>query len=183
MSVVILVAHPALHRSRMNARLIEVAAKLEGVDIVDLYELYPEFDIDVAVEQERLLGADAIVLQHPLYSYSTPALLKESVDLTFEHGFAYGSGTEKLKGKVFTQAITAGGDEASYQHGGFNKFTIDELTQPMQATANFCGMEWRQPVVAHGGHYIDQDGVHAACDLYDGWLQNLIKEVPHGSRS
>ena len=53
----------------------------------------------------------------------------------------------------------------------------------MQATANFCRMEWRKPFVAHGGHYIDDAGVHAACDLYEGWLKQLIEEVPHGSRS
>jgi glutathione-regulated potassium-efflux system ancillary protein KefG len=57
----------------------------------DLYETYPDFAIDIEAEQEKLLTAhDVIALQFPLYWYSTPALLKEWLDLVWLHGFAYG---------------------------------------------------------------------------------------------
>jgi glutathione-regulated potassium-efflux system ancillary protein KefG len=49
--VLILFAHPALHRSRMNLAMMEAVRDLEGVTFHDLYELYPDLHIDVATEQ------------------------------------------------------------------------------------------------------------------------------------
>ena len=63
---------------------------MEGVRLHDLYEAYPDFLIDVEAEQALLLEHDVIVFQHPVYWYSSPAILKEWQDLVLEHGFAYG---------------------------------------------------------------------------------------------
>ena len=46
--VLILFAHPALHKSRVNRRLAAAVRHLEGVTFHDLYEEYPDFNIDVA---------------------------------------------------------------------------------------------------------------------------------------
>ena len=73
----VLLAHPALDRSRINASLASVARHVDGVEVVNLYETYPDFDIDVEREQDRLKECDNIVLQHPLYWYAVPAMLKE----------------------------------------------------------------------------------------------------------
>src|SRR6516225_10847445 len=99
--VLILFAHPALHKSRVNRRLIESVRGLDNVTINDLYEEYPTFDINVGREQELLLAHDVIVFQHPMYWYSSPAILKEWEDLVLEYGFAYGTGGTKLQGKLF----------------------------------------------------------------------------------
>jgi NAD(P)H dehydrogenase (quinone) len=45
---------------------------------------------DVAAEQAKLLRADAVVLQFPLWWFSMPAILKGWVDRVFAHGFAIG---------------------------------------------------------------------------------------------
>ena len=50
-------------------------------------------------EQELLLQHKIIVWQHPFYWYSSPALLKEWIDLVLEHGWAYGRKGDMLKGK------------------------------------------------------------------------------------
>ncbi|XXS74276.1 NAD(P)H-dependent oxidoreductase [Sorangium sp. So ce131] len=47
---------------------------------------------DVAEEQRRLLWADAVILQFPLWWFSMPAILKGWVERVFAHGFAYGVG-------------------------------------------------------------------------------------------
>ena len=78
--VLILFAHPALEKSRVNRRLIEAVKTLDGVTFHDLYQLYPDLDIDVAREQALLTEHDVVVMQHPLYWYSTPAMLKEWQD-------------------------------------------------------------------------------------------------------
>ncbi|MCP0855302.1 NAD(P)H-dependent oxidoreductase, partial [Salmonella enterica subsp. enterica serovar Give] len=39
---------------------------LENVEMRSLYHLYPDFNIDVAAEQEALSRASLIVWQHPM---------------------------------------------------------------------------------------------------------------------
>ena len=75
--VLVLFAHPAPHKSRINRHLIASVQGLDNVTINDLYEEYPTFDINVQREQELLLAHDIIVFQHPFYWYSSPAILKE----------------------------------------------------------------------------------------------------------
>ncbi len=90
--ILILFAHPSLDRSEANRPLAAAIAPLEGVTLVDLYAEYPTFEINVDREQARLLSHEVICFMHPLYWYSTPAILKEWQDLVLEHGFAYGIG-------------------------------------------------------------------------------------------
>jgi hypothetical protein len=40
------------------------------VEIRSLYQLYPDFNIDIAAEQEALSRADLVVWQHPMQWYS-----------------------------------------------------------------------------------------------------------------
>jgi glutathione-regulated potassium-efflux system ancillary protein KefG len=148
--ILILFAHPALEKSRVNRRLLEAVRDLDGVFINDLYDEYPEFDVEVKREQELLLAHDIIVLQHPFYWYSTPALFKQWQDLVLEHGWAYGSEGTALRGKIGVSAITTGGNEDAYQTDGHNHFTMQQLLAPIQQTANLCGMEYLPPFVVHG---------------------------------
>ncbi|MHC5048843.1 MAG: NAD(P)H-dependent oxidoreductase, partial [Planctomycetota bacterium] len=97
--ILVLFAHPAFEKSRVNRRLVGAIEQLEGVTVNDLYESYPDFDVDVEREQELLVAHEVLVLQHPLYWYSAPALLKEWIDLVLEHGWAYGAGGDALLGK------------------------------------------------------------------------------------
>ena len=180
MHTLVMVAHPALHRSRINSHLVEVARHIDQVQIMDLYDRYPDFEIDVAREQELLVAADHIVLQHPMYWYSTPALLKEWIDLVFQHGFAYGTEHKALAGKTLVQAISAGGDPEAYGADGFNRFSIEELIRPMEATAFFCDMRWQSPFVTHGGHIITDEEIHAAGHRYKVWLTSLTHSTQQG---
>lgn len=60
--VLLLFAHPAFERSRVQRPMLEAAKRIDGVTIRDLYELYPDFDVDPTVEQAALLEHDVIVL-------------------------------------------------------------------------------------------------------------------------
>jgi glutathione-regulated potassium-efflux system ancillary protein KefG len=148
--VLVLFAHPVLERSRVNRRLADAIRGLEGVTFRDLYELYPNFSIDVQAEQEQLLAHDVIVFQHPFYWYSCPAIVKEWQDLVLEHGWAYGVGGTQLRGKIWLNAITTGGPATAYRHGGYNRFTVRELLTPWDQTAYLCGMKFLAPFVVHG---------------------------------
>ena len=125
---------------------------LENVTMNDLYGAYPDFLIDVKREQQLCEMHDVIIFQHPFYWYSTPSIMKEWLDLVLEHGWAYGRDATALKGKLFLQALTAGGDHSTYQKDGYNEFTIGELTSPYRATAKLCKMDWIPPFAVLGIH-------------------------------
>lgn len=152
--ILILFAHPALEKSWVNRQLIRAIQGLDSITIHDLYERYPNFQIDVKFEQELLLAHDIIVFQHPFYWYSSPAILKEWQDLVLEHGFAYGHTGTALRGKKFLSAITTGGSEQAYCRQGYNHFTVRELLTPFEQTARLCGMEYLPPFVIQGTHQL-----------------------------
>ena len=99
MKTTIFTFHPQLKTgSRINKELATAAAGA-GYDVRDMYQLYPNFDIDVKTEQKILEVSDRIVLQFPIYWYQTPALMKQWFDVVFEYGWAYGSTGTALQGK------------------------------------------------------------------------------------
>jgi glutathione-regulated potassium-efflux system ancillary protein KefG len=147
--LLLILAHPAMERSRANQAMLDAARDLPGVTVLDLYETYPDFVIDVWAEQRRLVSHDVVAIQFPMYWYSTPALLKEWFDLVWLHGFAYGRGGTALQGKRMLAACTTGADEAAYHPVGANRFTIEEFLRPLEQTAALCGMQWLDPFVLH----------------------------------
>lgn len=90
--VLLLYAHPESQDSVANRVLLKPAIQLSNVTVHDLYAHYPDFFIDISHEQELLREHDVIVFQHPLYTYSCPALLKEWLDRVLSRGFASGPG-------------------------------------------------------------------------------------------
>jgi len=156
--ILILFAHPSLDRSEVNHPMAEAIHDLDDITFVDLYAEYPDFQIDIDREQQRLLEHDVIVFQHPLYWYSTPAILKEWQDLVLEHGFAYGSDGTALHGKILFNALTAGGKEDAYRAEGFNHFTIRELLHPLEQMALLCGMTYLPAFALFGARTAVEEG-------------------------
>jgi glutathione-regulated potassium-efflux system ancillary protein KefG len=164
--VLIIFAHPALEKSRVHRQLVQQIPNVAGITFHDLYELYPTFDIDVQREQHLLSTHDMIVLQHPFFWYSTPALVKQWEDLVLEHGWAYGSTGNALQGKRVLSLITTGGPLATYQHEGYNRFTIRELLAPIEQTAYLCKMDYLPPYVIPGSHRLTIPDIEQAAVQY-----------------
>ncbi|MEO1082311.1 MAG: NAD(P)H-dependent oxidoreductase [Pseudomonadota bacterium] len=148
--ILLLFAHPSIERSEVNHRLLNVAHEHDSVTSVDLYAEYPDYRIDIDVEQQRLRDHEVVVFLFPLYWYSTPAILKEWQDLVLEHGFAYGHEGHALDGKYFIAACSAGGPAKAYAKDGYNHFTLRELLRPLEQTANLCRMRYLPPFALFG---------------------------------
>jgi len=155
--ILVLFAHPALHKSRVNRVLVKAVRAMEGITFHDLYDAYPDFGIDVAREQELLVAHDVVVFHHPFFWYSTPAILKEWQDLVLQHDWAYGHRGTALRGKTLFSVITTGGREDAYCSEGNNRFTMRELLAPIERTASLCGMDFLPPFVAHGTHGMSKE--------------------------
>lgn len=168
--ILILFAHPAFQKSRVNKVLIQDIDKIDAVTFRDLYQIYPEFDIDVASEQQLLLAHDVIIFHHPFFWYSTPAILKEWQDLVLRHGWAYGSQGRSLKNKIFLSVVTSGGRREAYCKEGHNNFTVRQLLAPLEQTARLCKMIYLPPFVVHGTHSITPDKVRYHKSNYEKLL-------------
>lgn len=173
----LVVAHPRLDSSVVNAGLLDGLEGAAGIDLHDLYETYPDYQIDVAAEQERLASYPLIVLQFPLFWYSMPSLLKEWFDLVWLHGFAYGRGSSVLIGKRLLCVVTTGGDAASYGAGGHNGYAIEEFLRPLERTAALCRMRWSPPFVLHDAPRMRGDRLSVAALAYRERLRSYCDEA------
>src|SRR5437879_848106 len=104
-STLFIIAHPFLERSRANRAVLEAVSRVAGVTVRNLYDLYPYFHIDVEEEQRQMMAHDLVVIQHPFFWFSMPALLKLWIDDVWLYGWAYGPEGDKLKGKKFWLSI------------------------------------------------------------------------------
>lgn len=171
--ILILFGHPAFHKSRVNRKLIGAIENTEGITIRKLYELYPDFHINVRREQIIIVEYDIIVWHYPFYWYSMPAILKEYMDLVLEHNFAYGKHGNALAGKITFSAITAGGSKEAYQKKGYNYFTIRQFLAPMKQTASLCKMMYYPPFVVHGTHLHTSEDIIKYANSYKNILLTL----------
>jgi glutathione-regulated potassium-efflux system ancillary protein KefG len=174
--VLILFAHPALEKSTVHTRLIKHVGKLQGVTFHDLYEAYPDLDIDVLREQTLLLQHDIIIWQHPFYWYSSPAIIKQWQDLVLEHGWAYGTGGTALTGKKIFNAISCGGPRSAYIKGGRNRFSVREFLAPFDQTALLCKMTYWPPFAVHGTHKLTMEDIELQAMQYKQLLVLLTAD-------
>lgn len=123
---------------------------------------------DVKAEQAKLLWADVLILQFPLWWFSMPAILKGWVDRVYAYGFAYGVGEHSdkrwgnrygegtLAGKRAMLIVTAGGWEEHYAARGING-PIDDLLFPINhGILHYPGYDVLPPFVAYGVDRLDK---------------------------
>ncbi|MEO7056397.1 MAG: NAD(P)H-dependent oxidoreductase [Caldimonas sp.] len=199
--ILILVAHPELEQSRVNARLLHDALALRAAgpagryEVRDLYALYPDYLIDVVAEQQALAAARLVVWQQPIHWYGMPPLLKLWLDDVLTFGWAYGPGGSAVRGKDLWLVATTGGPEDSYRPDSYNRYFFDAFMPPYEQTAALCGMRFLPPLLLHGAHRASEAEIvaHAATYTarladYPGWpeLEQLEQcaecEVPLTAR-
>ncbi|TCL04937.1 Kef-type potassium/proton antiporter accessory protein (CPA2 family) [Sodalis ligni] len=174
--VLLLYAHPESQDSVANRILLQAASPLAHVTVHDLYAHYPDFFIDIHYEQQLLREHQVIVFQHPLYTYSCPALLKEWLDRVLTRGFASGIGGNALTGKYWRSVITTGEPETAYQHLGYNRTTMEEVLRPFELAATLCRMQWVSPLVVYWARRQTHDALMRHADAYARWLNEPVQE-------
>ncbi len=107
--ILIVYAHPYPRHSRTNRAMLQRAGRHVRRAGAFLYDLYPDFHIDVAAEQDALAAASLIVWQHPMHWYGAPPLFGQWMDKVLQHGWAYGLDGAALRGKPLIWTVTTGG--------------------------------------------------------------------------
>jgi len=174
-SILILFAHPRFEKSRVNRALLAGIDRLPGVTLQDLYEQYPDFNVDVEREKQLLTGHQIIIWHHPFYMYGAPALLKQWMDLVLEYGWAHGRGVYSLRDKIIFNALTSGGTRETYAANGHNGFTVREFLAPFDQTARLCKMVYLPPFVVQGTHLLTEEQLSLHAALYRTLLERLVR--------
>jgi NAD(P)H dehydrogenase (quinone) len=144
---------------------------------------------DIAAEQEKLLWADIVVLQFPLWWFSVPAILKGWIDRVFAHGFAigvpkpetrqwkrYGEGT--LAGRRAMLAVTTGGRTAQFSPRGINGPIADLLFWLNHGLFHYTGMTPIEPFVAFQTVRTSEAEYDEMAERYVKRLLNAHSEKP-----
>jgi glutathione-regulated potassium-efflux system ancillary protein KefF len=178
MNTFVIVSHPDLARSVANRRLAAAVAKLPFVEMRHLEALYPDGRIDVAAEQAALSAASLIVWQHPLFWYTTPALLKLWFEKVLTPGWAWGPGGDVLRGKRCLWVVTTGGDARDYSPDGIHRHSFDAFCSVVRQTVEFCNMDWLEPIVVHEARQLDDDALAVWGRRYRAHLETLMGSDP-----
>ena len=175
--VLILFAHPRFEKSRINRSLLSALPLSEAITLHDLYERYPDHNIDVETEKQLLAAHDVLIWHHPFYTFSAPAILKQWMDLVLEYGWAHGEGGNALKDKTAFNVVTTGGSRESYGPDGFNRFTLHEFLRPFEQTACLCKMIYLPPFAVQGTYRLsDGEMLRHAGDY--AFLLQLLSDSP-----
>jgi len=172
-NVLILFAHPRFEKSKTNLALLKGVDRIPGVTLNDLYEQYPDFNIDVEREKDLLLRHEVILWHHPFYMYSAPAMLRQWIDLVLEYGWAHGGTGNALTDKIVFNVLTAGGTRESFAANQYNRFTIREFLVPFEQTAFLCRMTYWPPWVIHGTYLLTDQQLAREVELYHQLLTRL----------
>lgn len=145
---------------------------------------------DVKAEHEKLLWADMLILQFPLWWYTMPAILKGWVDRVYAYGFAYGVGEHSdrhwgdrfgegtLAGKRAMLIVTTGGWEEHYAARGVNG-PIDDLLFPINhGILYYPGYDVLPPFVAYRVDRLDTAGFEAIAERLRERMRTLATTSP-----
>jgi NAD(P)H dehydrogenase (quinone) len=142
---------------------------------------------DVAAEQAKLVAADAVIFQFPLWWFGFPAVLKGWVDRVFAYGFAYGYrgagntyryGEGALAGKRAMLSVTVGGPAEDYGPRGING-PLEHLLFPItHGTLFFPGMDVLPTFAVYGAGNLDEHRVARAKQALVERLAGLFTDAP-----
>lgn len=168
MKTTILLFHPHLDQSHVNVTLAKAATDA-GFELRNMYDLYPDFKIDVEKERQLLESADRIVFQFPIYWYSSPALLKQYEDDVFTGNWAYAGG-RALEGKEWMLAVSPGAPRDAYSQDGRVHYPLRDLLRPFQATNILIKTQFAVPFVTFGASSINDDQLAKQAQDYVAYL-------------
>ena len=129
---------------------------------------------DIREELDKLLKADLVIFNFPIYWFSMPAIMKGWIDRVLVSGVCYGGkrfyDQGGLLGKKAMLAITVGGQPHMLVKDGVHGELNDMLKPILRGTLAYTGMAVLPTFVAHHVPYISQE---ARADLLEHYRQHL----------
>lgn len=131
---------------------------------------------DIIAEQQKLLWADAIVFQFPLWWFGMPAVMKGWFDRVFARGFAFDAEHRYdkglLKGRRVMLAVTTGGTASSFTPTGING-DIETVLYPINHSLRYVGLDVLPPLVLFSVAAVDDAQRLEYMEAYQDRLLNI----------
>lgn len=153
----VILAHPKLSASRLNAALVDALRSTDTAVVHDIHAAYPDGVIDVAAEQRLVDAHRRVIFQFPLYWYSCPPFLSTWLVDVYLRGWAYGPGGRALNFKTFGVAVTTGSNGRDYASDGRYHRSLDEVLVPFELLARHSGMHYLPPFAVTAAREISDD--------------------------
>ena len=165
--VLVISGHPDYKSSVANRAILDEFHRLvPQAEIVYLDAIYPDRNIDVETEKRRLVEADTIVFEFPMWWYSAPSLMRRYFETVLTHGFAFGYGGTALKGKRVVFSFTAGASAEAYTPEGYQHYTIDAFLPQFRALASLCLLDYAGEVISLGMTLHNPEDEKETADFY-----------------
>ncbi|QCX53450.1 NAD(P)H-dependent oxidoreductase [Elizabethkingia sp. JS20170427COW] len=137
----VLFAHPYYEHSQTNARLIQAYQNCEHITFRDLYEDYPDFNIQAFKERKRMVVYDTLIFHFPLIWFGMPPLLKLWIDEVFDMKWiAENDIPNPLLGKKVHLVVTAGGSPHAFSDIGKYHYPLETFLAPLTQCIEISGM-------------------------------------------
>jgi NAD(P)H dehydrogenase (quinone) len=137
---------------------------------------------DIQAELDKLLWADLLILNFPIFWFSTPAILKGWIDRVLVSGVCYGGkrfyDQGGLAGKKALVTVTLGGREHMFGEGAIHGPLEDMLRPILRGTLAYVGFDVLEPFVAWHVPYISDEARQAFLVDYGQRLQQLSDDRP-----
>ncbi|MDX1994770.1 MAG: NAD(P)H-dependent oxidoreductase [bacterium] len=134
------------------------------------------FSPELVTEQQKVLWADCLLLQCPLWWYSVPAILKGWIDRVLAYGFAYGQG-HSLTGRRAMVVLTTGGPYRVYTPE-MRTALVDLLDPLLRGTLFVCGFRVLPPFAVYGAASATSEQRNEALRQYTELLNTLERILP-----
>jgi NAD(P)H dehydrogenase (quinone) len=132
---------------------------------------------DIRIELDKLLWCDLLILNFPLFWFSTPAILKGWIDRVFVSGTVYGGrrfyDRGGLKGKRAIVSLTLGGQESMFGAEGIHGPIEDMLKPLLQGTLAYSGLSVLASFIGWHVPYISQEARQAILKEWRSRLRSL----------
>ncbi|NWB98530.1 NAD(P)H-dependent oxidoreductase [Pseudomonas gingeri] len=137
---------------------------------------------DIQAELDKLLWADLLILNFPIYWFSVPAILKGWIDRVLVSGVCYGGkrfyDQGGLAGKKALICVTLGGREHMFGEGAIHG-PLEEMLRPLlRGTLAYVGLDVLPPFVAWHVPYISAQAREQFLVGYHQRLENLDQDCP-----
>jgi NAD(P)H dehydrogenase (quinone) len=132
---------------------------------------------DIQQELDKLLWADLLIFNFPIYWFSTPAILKGWIDRVLVCGICYGGkrfyDQGGLSGKKALVTVTLGGREHMFGEEAIHGPLEDMLRPLLRGTLAYVGLEVLPPFVGWHVPYISAEARQAFLLGYRQRLENI----------
>lgn len=132
---------------------------------------------DIRAELDKLMAADLLILNFPIYWFSMPAILKGWIDRVMVSGLCYGGkriyDKGGMVGKRAFAGVTIGGREHMFGEGSVHG-PIDHLLKPIiQGTLGYVGYDVIEPFIGWHVPYVTPDARARILSDYEETLRTL----------